>query len=473
VKKFFLILLCILTVMLSSCHDGGEQSTAVSEASAVTESTAVSAEESPAEESSEVIDDVNYNGVAQLYISTRGDIGRDEYIDCKLNLVDNSGKFAEITDNDAVIKVRGNSTSNGEKKPYNIKFSSSKNPLGLGEGKKFCLLANLFDKSLMRNKLSYDLASEIGGCDYTPQSEYIDVYLNDRFLGNYLMTQDIGDGKDKVDIDVKKNEFLLEYEPYEGYSNPINIRTPIYGLLLGFNEPENPTASQLSWIYDFLSRAEAALQSRNIAEIKRYFDLDSFVDFYIVSELFKNIDFATSSTRFYIKGGKLYAGPIWDLDLSAGNVSEEYDYGPYNEYWNKDTTFDSTEGFYCRKLWYGELFECKEFKELFEKRYAELSEKIINLTTDNKLGKNRIDLLIEKYGKSFQANYSRAGWMISRVYGAFETRYPEKTLSGNIESLREWLIKRHEWIMSACGHNSIRLTASDMCLRRVIFGFAE
>lgn len=445
-KKFALIMLSLLTVVLSSCHEGGGESSAVSEASEIAVSEAVSEEESSAAESSEVIEDVNYNGVAQLYITTHGEVNREEYIDCTLDLVDKSGKFAELTANDAVIKVRGNSTSNGEKKPYNIKFSSPENPLGLGNGKKFCLLANLFDKSLMRNKLSYDFASETGGCDYTPRSEYIDVYLNDRFLGNYLMTQDIGDGKDKVDIDVRKNEFLLEYEPYEGYSNPMNVRTPIYGLLLGFNEPEDPTNSQLSWIYDFLSKAEQALQSRDIAKIKRYFDLDSFVDFYIVSELFKNIDFATSSTRFYIKGGKLYAGPIWDLDLSAGNVSEEYDYGPYNEYWNKDTTFDSTEGFYCRKLWYSELFECEEFEELFEKRYAELSERIINLTTDNKLGKNRIDLLVEKYGKSFKANYSRAGWKISRVYGAFETRYPEKTFDGNIESLRNWLIKRHEWI---------------------------
>ncbi len=450
-KKFVLILLCLLTVVLSSCHEGGDESSAVSEASEIAVSEAVSVEESSAAESSEVIEDVNYNGVAQLYITTDEEVNRDVYIGCTLNLVDKSGKFAELTDDAGVIKIRGNSTSNGEKKPYNIKFSSSQNPLGLGNGKKFCLLANLFDKSLMRNKLSYDFTSEIGGCDYTPRSEYIDVYLNNRFLGNYLMTQDIGDGKDKVDIDVRKNEFLLEYEPYEGYSNPMNVRTPIYGLILGFNEPENPTNAQLSWINDFLVKAEEALGSRDISKIKRYFDLDSFVDFYITSELFKNIDVATSSTRFYIKGGKLYAGPIWDLDLSAGNVSEEYDYKTYNEYWNKNTTFDSTEGFFCRKLWYYELFQCDEFEELFEKRYAELQKQIINLTTDNELGKNRIDRLIEKYGKSFRANYSRAGWRISRVYGSFETRYPEKTFEGNIESLRSWLIKRNEWILANLG----------------------
>ena len=205
-------------------------------------------ESSVQEEKSDPYDDPKYNGVAKLYITVKNTVTKEEYVPCTIQLLDPSGEYEEITDENGKIKVRGNSTSAGAKKPYNIKFSSSQRPLGLGKGKKFCLLANLYDKTLIRNRLSYDFASEVGGCHYTPRTEYVDVYLNNRFLGNYLMTQAVGEGKEKVDIDITKNEFLFEYEPFVGYSNPNCIATPILGILLGFNEPEQPTAEQFEWL---------------------------------------------------------------------------------------------------------------------------------------------------------------------------------------------------------------------------------
>ncbi len=386
--------------------------------------------------------------VAQLYITSNDPdaISINAYTDCTLRLVDPNGEYSELNDLGGRIKVRGHSTSDGEKKPYNIKFSSTCSPLGLGKSKKFCLLANLFDKTLMRNKLSYDLASELDGCDYTPNTEYVDVYLNDVYLGNYLMTQPVGAGEEKVDINLKNNEFLLEHEPYNGYSNEKYITTPIFGILLGFNEPELPTDGQLKWLGEFLDKAETALQSGELELIEQYFDLDSFIDFYIVNELFKNVDFEVSSTRFYVKGGKLYAGPVWDLDLSSGNATELD--GFYAEYHNTDSSGISTEGFYCRKLWYSELFKCDEFKKLFAARYSTLQPQLVNLYAENELGKSRIDRLLDTYGDSFNANYSVAGWDISKLYGQFETRFPADTFEGNVDILRSWLKERNEWILA-------------------------
>lgn len=455
-KRFLLLSMCFLLVFLASCgntvrdddaSDGisdndNTSSEAVGDSSAPDES-------SVQEEKSDQYDDPKYNGVAKLYITVKNTVTKEEYVPCTIQLLDPSGEYEEITDENGKIKVRGNSTSAGAKKPYNVKFSSSQRPLGLGKGKKFCLLANLYDKTLIRNRLSYDFASEVGGCHYTPRTEYVDVYLNNRFLGNYLMTQAVGEGKEKVDIDITKNEFLFEYEPFVGYSNPNCIATPILGILLGFNEPEQPTAEQFEWLNLFFAEAESALVSYDFERIAEYFDIDSFVDFYIVNELFKDVDFSTSSTRFYLKKGRLYAGPLWDMDLSSGNVSEEAGY--YGEYWNSNTSGDSTESFYCRKIWYRELFGCQKFGELVRKRYAKLQPQIVNLTTDNELGLNRIDRLIAKYGKSFAANYEKAGWSVSYVYGEFESRYPAKTYEGNVEYLREWLIRRNAWLLHELG----------------------
>ena len=113
-------------------------------------------ESSVQEEKSDPYDDPKYNGVAKLYITVKNTVTKEEYVPCTIQLLDPSGEYEEITDENGKIKVRGNSTSAGAKKPYNIKFSSSQRPLGLGKGKKFCLLANLYDKTLIRNRLSYD-----------------------------------------------------------------------------------------------------------------------------------------------------------------------------------------------------------------------------------------------------------------------------------------------------------------------------
>ena len=96
--------------------------------------------------------------------------------------MDPNGVFAEINDSESTVKVRGNSTSSGAKKPYNIKLSAKKDVLEMGRAKKWCLLANMYDKTMLRNKLSYDFAAEIG-MDFVSSSEFVELYLNGEYRG--------------------------------------------------------------------------------------------------------------------------------------------------------------------------------------------------------------------------------------------------------------------------------------------------
>jgi len=379
--------------------------------------------------------------VPVIYITTTENINRDFYVSAGLRVVDQENIFKEIKDTDGEVRVRGNSTSSGAKKPYNIKFSESQTLLGLGTAKKWVLLANMYDKTLIRNKLCFDFSTFIG-MDYVSSNAFIDVYVNNVYMGNYLLTEAVDTGDTRVDIDDKDNEFLFEYEPWEQYSNEESIRTPKYNILLGFNAPEHPTPEQRAFLEDFLLNAENAIETKNLNEIKKYFDLESMVDFYIVNELFKNVDFATSSTRFYLKNGKIYGGPIWDMDLSTGNCFDGY----YVEYNNVGSSGDSSESFYCQKLWYKYLFKCTGFVDMVKMRYFELQAYINNLTTDNSLGKNKIDTLLIKYGSSFDANYKLAGWSMTAKYSEFE-RVPFDTYDKNIVYLREWIIKRNNWLL--------------------------
>lgn len=384
--------------------------------------------------------------IPRVFIDLQGDdrVHRSAYHTCGIELVDPSGTFDLISDDQAQIKIRGNSTSSGDKKPYNIKFSTKQNVLGMGKCKKWYLIANMYDKTQMRNKLAFDFADDIG-MDYVQQSTFVRVYINGTYQGIYQLCESIGVGKSRVDIDTKKNEFLLEFEPWPQYSNENYIYTARYNILLGFNDPETPTDEQRAYLDDFFSKAETAIMTRNYKQIEQYLDIDSFIDDYLVQEYFKQVDYQTSSTRFYIKDGKWYAGPVWDFDLSSGNCSSTY----YTGYNNVNTSGLSWEGLGCTGLWNSRLFACTEIMERLKKRYLEIQPYIVNLYQDNELGKCKIDALLDAFGNEIALNYTV--WSTSGVYSELERIPTDGTYESEIVYLKDWLKHRNEWLLDYYG----------------------
>ncbi|MBQ6906260.1 MAG: CotH kinase family protein [Clostridia bacterium] len=361
-------------------------------------------------------------------------VHKSYYVGATIQLKDPSRRFDTVYDAKGEIKIRGNSTSSGAKKPYNIKFSEAENLLGLGESKKWYLLANFYDKTLMRNKLAYDLA-QILGLSNTSRCTYVDLYLNGVFLGNYLLCESIGIGEDRVDLNIDNNDFLFEYEPWIGYSNPAAYHTPLCGVLLGYNDREDATRQQKEYLKEFFTKAERALLDGDWDNIQRYFDVDSFVNHYLLNEFFKNVDIGTSSTRYYLKDGKLYAGPVWDLDLSSGNADKDY-YG----------AIYSTSNLHAKNgQWYKWFTKDEEFMKLVKARFVEMNDYFVNIYAENELGNSRIDVLIAQHGESFERNFSTAGWDVSEKVSELE-RIPDSTYEENVEYLREWFEGRHKWL---------------------------
>ena len=376
--------------------------------------------------------------IAKIYIEIDTDIIREDYRDCSLTIVDVDDN--KITDSESKIKIRGNSTASGAKKPYNFKLSEKRDVLGLGVGKKWCLLANCYEKTLIRNKMVLDFAREATKLSYTPDSMFVDVYLNGKLSGNYILCEAVEVGSSRVDIDTDKNEFLLERD-IRIEEEVVYVVSPIYQIRFAINEPEEPTQEQLDWIMNFLEEAETALGTWDGGAISKYFDIESMVDFYIVLEYFKQVDVNVSSTRFYIKDGKIHGGPVWDYDLTMGNCSDKY----YSEYNNSNGSGKSSEGFYCNVDWYNPLQQCEEFKQLRNQRYLELQDSITALYSG---GNSYIKTITEKYKASFARNYKEAGWDIAHAYSEYE-RKPEKTYEKNVEYLATWLKERNEWLLKA------------------------
>lgn len=383
--------------------------------------------------------DMSQGAIPKVYIEQSAgidEISREEYIPVTIRIVDETGQYADIETSDGKIKVRGHSTASGKKKPYNIKFASKTNVLGMGESKKWNLIANLYDPTQLRNKIVFEFARNIG-MEYTSNTQFVEVYLNGEYKGLYLMTEPVEEGKDKVDIDVEKNEYLLELQPNSENSEDVTFLT-YRGTYLSIKDGKD---DNLTYIKNLINNFEYSFE-KGYEEMSRYADLDTFVDYYVLSELFKDVDFATTSAYYYVKDGMIYAGPIWDYDLSMGNA------GDYYPTYNSEGTYeDSAEGFYCQKYWFYFLTQNEEFMMRVKKRFEEMQPLIDNLTTDNELGKNRIDSLTMTYGTYLSKNAQL--WNVGTEYSLTGMqRLPDGTYKENVDYLRNWIIKRNEWLKS-------------------------
>ena len=421
-----------------------------------------------------------------IYLDTEGSALIDqEYVSTSVTVVDaESGSQATLTMPDATVKTRGNSSKEPNKKSYKLKFTESQELLSLGKSKTWNLISNVYDKTLLRNKLAYDLAREIGV--NAPDCAFVEVYLNGEYRGNYLLTESVSSGKTKVDIDITKGDFLIELEQNPRVSSKTDkehlfVTTQTYKTKFVVKEPEiaEMEKGRSEQISDFLNAAEKALKSGDLKQINKYFDVESFINYYIVAELFKNLDIAYSSTFFYVKDGIIYAGPAWDFDLSSGNVLETSTNVKYIAYYNRDgygtNTGNSYESLWVAHMhhdtdahpehyaryehdieedeieWYSALFEIKAVRESMYARYNELQPQICNLYEDNKLGKNRMDTLIGGIYDSVQRNYSDVdptdhSWNVSDNNARY-SRTPQATYEENVEELRIWLKQRNEWLL--------------------------
>ncbi len=376
----------------------------------------------------------------------------EEYQPVSLTILDSTGgEYETISDTEATICIRGNSTANTDKKPYNIKLSSKKDVLGMGEGKKWCLLANHFDKTMLRNKLAYDFADCLG-LPTTLEASFIELYIDGVYEGVYLLSEPVSDGKNRVDIDISQDEFLFERCAYVEELSQGMFVSPVYQLNFEFKSPDadEVTEEQRAALINFLNTAEKAMKSGKQSEMEQVIDLESFAAMYVFEELFKNIDYSFDSNYFYVKGGKLYAGPVWDMDLSMGNISTVYEHEPYYIYNNAiidgvtygNGSGDSTQGFWAMDGWYQVLMKQDFFQQLIADKFTAVESEFERLYAENGV----IDQLTTQYLAAFERNYSDTYWEMTKVYSKYEREIPDSTYLANVEYLKTWLEKRKEWI---------------------------
>lgn len=220
------------------------------------------------------------------------------------------------------IRGRGNSTWGYPKKPYAIKLDEKNEILGMPEHKRWVLLANWLDRTLLRNAASFDLASR-SGLAYTPRGQFVEVFINGEHKGNYFLCEQIKVDKNRVNVDkfdeaVVDGGYLFELDEY--YDEEFKFRSEKRNLPYMFKDPDEDISDEhFKFVQDYVNNLEASLYDEErfaAVEYSDYIDVDSFVDWWLVMELtgIWEPNHPKSSYMHKNSGGKLVMGPVWDFD---------------------------------------------------------------------------------------------------------------------------------------------------------------
>ncbi|MCR5793338.1 MAG: CotH kinase family protein [Lachnospiraceae bacterium] len=383
--------------------------------------------------------------IPRVYIETQNSIVKESYVDASITVVDKKdGVFADVTDDLAKIKIRGNSTAQAAKKPYNIKFDSKQDLFGMGEDKKWSLMANAFDKSFIRNAMALDMARNLGLTN-TSQYVFVEVYLNGAYNGLYMLTEPVDVSKNRVDISEKNGDYLFEYEKDRYEEGQIYITTNDGYRFVTDNDELN--AEQVAELTNMMNAAEAAIDSKNYDNISEAIDVESFIKLYTVEDVFKNVDVHYSSLKYYFKDGKLYAGPAWDFDLSSGNANIDF----YPEYNNRngygDNSSNSTHsGYALDHCWIRRLMLVEEFRNAYVDYYY--SNEVQNYI-EKIYGANDTESIINGFNEKYRPfiDDNNEVWPLNQTQGGLE-KIPalNNTYDMELDFLRNWFEERHHWL---------------------------
>ena len=255
---------------------------------------------------------------------------------------------------DVTFKGRGNSSWKFfDKKGYQIKFSKKTEVLGMDKAKKWVLLADASDPTVMKNKLVFDTALS-NGYEYNPESRYIDLWINGEYRGLYLICEKIEIGKGRVELS-DEHAILVENDNPYYYKEEYWFEDSYEEHFVLKDYTSETPEDDLDAFKDKLNLAERyLLEKADWKLVKDCLDVDSFARSYLYEEYFQNNEATVTSYFMYMDGlnDKIHAGPLWDFD-STMNFSN-WDVSDY--YFRKDRFF-------------AYLIEYPEFRKLLKKYY--------------------------------------------------------------------------------------------------------
>lgn len=303
-------------------------------------------------------------GLPIVYVDTWGKEIDSKETDVRASLkINGIGRFQDLEEVSCRIRGRGNTTWCWPKKPYLVKMDEKQSVFGLPKHKRWVLLANFMDRTLMRNIIAFKVGSMMSNLDWTPHCQSVELVLNGKHQGTYLLVEPVRADDDRVPCE---DGFLFECDFH--YDNPVQWMDPhgecvqMWGgipFAVKYPDSKELTPQQLTGAKALVSSAATAIYDGG--EYSKYIDVASFIDYWIVFEVMGNHELGNPGSVYMhtlSEKGRLVAGPVWDFDW--GILSYR-------------TSPQAQTGLLGRNaIWYAKLFDDPVFKAAVRKRWNEV-----------------------------------------------------------------------------------------------------
>ena len=305
--------------------------------------------------------------------------------------------------------VRGSSTVKYTKKPYKLKFldkpASNADVFGLPRGKSWTLLANYLDQTNIRNKVGLELGRRLKAhgnhLTWTPDSRFVELFVNDQYRGAYQMTESVKIDKDRANVD-ETTGMIMDVDANKVEDPSIEFLATKSLTAFIFKDPDERndadpkavTGAKFNAVKGQINAFENKLYSNTATtrdDYPAFLDKASAIDYYLVKEFTKDNDADFYKSHYFtwdqtidvteplnpLQDGKFHFGPVWDFDRSAGNVDPDT---------AGHTAVSSPTGWYLRGIgtpsdsgrtrykthWFVQLFEDAGFRSAVKARWAEV-----------------------------------------------------------------------------------------------------
>lgn len=244
------------------------------------------------------------------------------------------------TNASATVRERGNSSRTHPKKPWRLKFDKKQRVLDApAKAKKWTLINNHSDKTLLRNVVAFEISRRIG-MDYTPYCQPVDVVLNGEFKGCYQLCDQVEVNPGRIPVtemdltDIEGEALTGGYHlEIDGYANQENERewfeSTYHQIPVTIKSPDDGgTFEQYEYIKEYFSEMERAVFTRGYNDpetgYRKWLDLDSYLHYFIIQEIIGNADAVWCIHVHKERGGKIMGGPVWDSELAFDNDNRVY-----------------------------------------------------------------------------------------------------------------------------------------------------
>ena len=400
-KRISRILLCVLMItVLCGISIVGNSVVKSENKSKEKKRTTITKEEvkewaAPDEESLEYYDLGEFSTTLPVvYMNTKGQqVLKENAIWGNIALLDGNGEERSVfsTPNSiyrATIKYRGASSySKFDKKQYRIKFYKNKKDsakevslAGMGANSEWVLNGPYLDKTLIRNKLVYDLARELNG--WAPDTRFVELFVDGEYQGVYLAVEPVTNGESRLrlaEFGLLSGEtaYIVNRDRIDTGSEEIDTWGKTNGytynaLYIRYPSKNKITEKQKEYIQKDISEFEQALYGKNFSDkrigYQAYIDMDNWVDYFIINEFAMNYDAGNLSTYLYKElDGKLQLA-VWDFNNGFDN---------YQWFRTETDVLHTVENSWFQRLWQDEAFRERVCERYVQLRKTTLSDEHI------------------------------------------------------------------------------------------------